>query len=204
MFFRNQDLKIEDQKTLAVKIGHLTGRPETSYLHKHPLANSKRGVAVDEHGKVDDEITIMSSEQNKKYYKDRCGPSTKRLASEGWHSELALFYPVYLSCSYPNCNDSSITFEPVPSDYAILKIVTPPEDVGGDTLWASGYEAYDRLSPAWKKLAEGLTATHYQPAFNEAVKDQNMELITENRGSPENSGVDFKCSQFVHQSLISF
>lgn len=95
VFFRNQDLKIEDQKTLAVKIGHLTGRPETSYLHKHPLANSKRGVAVDEHGKVDDEITIMSSEQNKKYYKDRCGPSTKRLASEGWHSELRLFYPVY-------------------------------------------------------------------------------------------------------------
>lgn len=38
----------------------------------------------------------------------------------------------------------------------------PPQDAGGDTLWASGYEAYDRLSPAWQKLAEGLTATHYQ------------------------------------------
>lgn len=92
----------------------------------------------------------------------------------------------------------------MPSDYAILKIVTLPEDVGGDTLWASGYEAYDRLSPTWKKFAEGLTTTHYQPAFNEAVKDQNMELITEDRGSPENSGVDFKCSQLVQQFLISF
>ncbi|OGM48528.1 taurine catabolism dioxygenase TauD [Aspergillus bombycis] len=177
VFFRNQDLNIEDQKALAVKLGHLTGRPETSYLHKHPLANSKRGVAVDKDGKVDDEVTIMSSEQNKKYYKDRCGPTTKRLASEGWHSD--------------------ITFEPVPSDYAILKIVTPPDDAGGDTLWASGYEAYDRLSPAWKKFAEGLTATHYQPAFNEAAKGQNMELITENRGNPENSGVDFKASHPV-------
>lgn len=87
VFFRNQDLNIEDQKTLAVKIGHLTGRPETSRLHKHPLANSKRGVAVDEGGKVDDEVTIMSSEQNKRYYKNRCGPTAKRLASEGWHSE---------------------------------------------------------------------------------------------------------------------
>jgi alpha-ketoglutarate-dependent taurine dioxygenase len=56
----------------------------------------------------------------------------------------------------------SISFERIPSDYAILKIVEPPNDAGGDTLWASGYEAYDRLSPAWQKLAEGLTATHYQ------------------------------------------
>lgn len=80
----------------------------------------------------------------------------------------------------------------------MLKIVTPPDDAGGDTLWASGYEAFDRLSPAWKKLAEGLTATHNQPAFNDAARDQGMELITENRGNPENSGTDFKTSQSVH------
>jgi alpha-ketoglutarate-dependent taurine dioxygenase len=85
----------------------------------------------------------------------------------------------------------------VPSDYAILKIVTLPEDTGGDTLWASGYEAYDRLSPTMQKFAEGLTATHYQPAFNDAVRDQNTELITENRGNPENGGVEFKVSQSV-------
>jgi alpha-ketoglutarate-dependent taurine dioxygenase len=57
---------------------------------------------------------------------------------------------------------NSISFERIPSDYAILKIVEPPNDAGGDTLWASGYEAYDRLSPALQKLAEGLTATHHQ------------------------------------------
>jgi alpha-ketoglutarate-dependent taurine dioxygenase len=45
---------------------------------------------------------------------------------------------------------------------AILKIIKTPEDVGGDTLWASGYEAFDRLSPVWQRFAEGLTATHYQ------------------------------------------
>ena len=50
----------------------------------------------------------------------------------------------------------------MPSDYAILKIHTLPEDVGGDTLWASGYEAYDRLSPTWQKFVDGLTATHFQ------------------------------------------
>jgi len=86
----------------------------------------------------------------------------------------------------------SISFERIPSDYAILKIVEPPEDAGGDTLWASGYEAYDRLSPAWKKLAEGLTATHHQPAFNDVAKKHGIELIEEDRGAPENTGVDFK------------
>jgi sulfonate dioxygenase len=40
-----------------------------------------------------------------------------------------------------------------------LKIDTLPA-VGGDTLWASGYTAYDRLSPAFKKFIEGLEAVH--------------------------------------------
>ena len=90
---------------------------------------------------------------------------------------------------------SSITFERVPSDYAILKIVTPPEDAGGDTLWASGYEAYDRLSPAFKKLAEGLTATHFQPNFNKVAKEFQLELLHDDRGAPENNGLDFQASQ---------
>lgn len=32
--------------------------------------------------------------------------------------------------------------------------------------WASGYEAYDRLSPAYQKFLEGLTATHDGGIFN--------------------------------------
>jgi hypothetical protein len=31
-------------------------------LHRHALSNSKRGVAVDENGKLDDEISVISSE----------------------------------------------------------------------------------------------------------------------------------------------
>ncbi len=46
-------------------------------------------------------------------------------------------------------------------------MVQIPEDAGGDTLWASGYEAYDRLSPFWKTFAEGLTATHNQVCLRE-------------------------------------
>ncbi|KAK3365554.1 hypothetical protein B0T24DRAFT_392898 [Lasiosphaeria ovina] len=172
LFFRNQDLNIDDQKLLGQRLGELTGKPETSKLHRHALSNSKRGIAVDENGRLDDEVSIISSEQNRKFYADRAAQNSKKIASEGWHAD--------------------ITFENIPSDYAILKIVQPPSDVGGDTLWASGYEVYDRLSPAFQKLAEGLTATHYQPRFVQVKDAFGAELIDDYRGAPENKGLDFK------------
>jgi alpha-ketoglutarate-dependent taurine dioxygenase len=86
-------------------------------------------------------MCLTIPQQNRKYYQNRLF-GAKRIASEGWHAD--------------------ITFERIPSDYAILKIIKTPEDIGGDTLWASGYEAFDRLSPIWQRFAEGLTATHYQ------------------------------------------
>ncbi|KAM5374716.1 hypothetical protein ACJZ2D_006360 [Fusarium nematophilum] len=177
LFFRNQDINIDDQKYLGQRLGELTGKPESSKLHRHALSNSKRGIAVDENGKLDDEVSVISSEQNRKFYKDRFSSLSKSLAGEGWHAD--------------------ITFENIPSDYAILKIIQPPQDVGGDTLWASGYEAYDRLSPPIQKLAEGLTATHHQPNFVRVKNEFNQELIDENRGSPENNGLNFKAEHPV-------
>lgn len=73
----------------------------------------------------------------------------------------------------------------------------PPQDAGGDTLWASGYEAYDRLSPTFQKLAEGLTATHYQPNFVKVKDTFGEDLIDDYRGSPENTGLDFKAEHPV-------
>ncbi|KAK5265825.1 hypothetical protein LTR99_008990 [Exophiala xenobiotica] len=177
VFFRNQNLNIEEQKVLGTKLGELTGKPETSKLHRHALSNSKRGIAVDENGKLDDEISVISSEQNRKFYKDRFSTQSKLLASQGWHAD--------------------ITFERIPSDYAILKIIKKPEDAGGDTLWASGYELYDRLSPEFQKLAEGLTATHHQPGFVKVANEFGEALIEQDRGAPENTGLDFKASHPV-------
>jgi len=176
VFFRKQDLDIEQQKILGQKLGELTGKPSTSKLHKHALSNSKRGIAVDENGKLDDEVSVISSEQARKLYKNRFF-GAKRIASEGWHAD--------------------ITFERIPSDYAILKIIKTPEDVGGDTLWASGYEAFDRLSPVWQRFAEGLTATHYQPNFNKVATEHGLDLLQEDRGAPENNGIDFTASHPV-------
>jgi len=178
VFFRNQDISVEDQKVLGQKLGELTGKPETSKLHRHALLNSKRGITVDEHGKkLDDEISVISSEQFQKFYKDRYRPATRRIASEGWHAD--------------------ITFEHVPSDYAILQVNTLPDTPGGDTLWASAYEVYDRLSPTWQKIAEGLTATHRSSSFLKVVEEHGVDLITEDRGSPDNKGLEFSAEHPV-------
>ncbi|KAM0697589.1 hypothetical protein Q7P36_002443 [Cladosporium allicinum] len=165
VFFRKQDdLDNELQKKLAQRLGELSGKPATSKLHIHPVSNSGRTL-----GGKDDEISVISSEQAKVLYAERFGNDKKQSSKEGWHSD--------------------ITFEPVPSDYAILRLTELPK-TGGDTLWASGYEVYDRLSPAYQKFLEGLTATYAQPIFNESAKKNGYQLYSAERGAPENVGTD--------------
>ena len=54
---------------------------------------------------------------------------------------------------------SDITFEAEPSKFAILHMKICPE-VGGDTLWANAYKAYDELSAPMRAFCDGLTALH--------------------------------------------
>jgi len=54
---------------------------------------------------------------------------------------------------------SDITFQEQPSVMAILNMVKCPE-VGGDTMWANMYKAYEELSAPLRELCDGLTALH--------------------------------------------
>src|SRR5207245_11748079 len=65
--------------------------------------------------------------------------NSKRIAGEYWHSDVS-------------CDE-----EPPLGSILYLHTVPP---VGGDTLFASQYAAYDALSPRMKAYLEGLTATH--------------------------------------------
>ncbi|KAF1940074.1 taurine catabolism dioxygenase [Clathrospora elynae] len=161
VFFRKQDdLDNDLQKELAQRLGELTGKPETSKLHIHPVRNSGHRL-----GGKDDEISVISSELAKEVFKERL--VKKQSAKDGWHSD--------------------ITFEPIPSDYALLRLTELPKS-GGDTLWASGYELYDRLSQPYQKFFESLTATYAQPEFNRAAAENNFKLYSSARGAPENVG----------------
>lgn len=69
----------------------------------------------------------------------------------------------------------------------MLKIHTLPP-TGGDTLWASGYEIYDRLSPAMRTFLEGLTATHDAKFFLDEAERLGNPLRKGVRGNPLNYG----------------
>jgi hypothetical protein len=109
VFFRKQDnLDNNLQKELAQRLGELSGKPSTSKLHIHPVSNSGRRL-----GGKDDEISVISSEQAKEIYKGRLAnfSGKKQSAKAGWHSD--------------------ITFEPIPSDYALLRLTELPKTGGG-------------------------------------------------------------------------
>lgn len=114
VFFRAQDNLTDDlQKELIQRIGELSGKPETSKLHIHPIANAGR-----EHGGKDDEISVISSAQAKKIYnhpKSKLFNQGKKQQNGkiGWHSD--------------------ITFEPIPSDYSVLRLVELPSTGGGES-----------------------------------------------------------------------
>ncbi len=57
-----------------------------------------------------------------------------------------------------------------------------------DTLWASGYELYDRISPSLRSYLDTLTAFYAQPSFNQAAEKNNFKIWSEPRGAPENVG----------------
>lgn len=59
---------------------------------------------------------------------------------------------------------------------------------GGDTLWASGYEIYDRISAPVQKFLETLTARFVGDGFHKVAQNTGIELYTKPRGSPDNVG----------------
>ena len=167
VFFRAQDLTPEEQKHFTERLGKLTGKPESSGLHIHPIINAERDgehQVVDEFGNVnkDDTISVISSKFRKAAYHEY-----RKSGADEWHSD--------------------ITFEPVPADYTSLKVHTLPP-TGGDTLWSSGYEIFDLLSDPLKRFAETLTGYFAQPAFNETAARQGFRVHPGPRGSPLNVG----------------
>ncbi|PWN49139.1 taurine catabolism dioxygenase [Violaceomyces palustris] len=167
VFFRNQDLTPEEQKTFTDAIGRAAGKPKDSGLHIHPIVNAERDgefTAVDDKGtaNTDNEISVISSKLRKAFeYRRRKGGDSE------WHSD--------------------ITFEPVPSDYTSLKVHTLPP-TGGDTLWSSGYEIYDLLSPSFRSYLETLTGHFAQPEFNRAAERGGFKVHPGPRGSDLNVG----------------
>lgn len=143
----------------------MSGKPSDSTLHVHPILNNTTQFGV-----VDAEISPVSSIQ-RKALTHLAPPPTKRRYDyfSQWHTD--------------------IQYEPVPADYTSLRLTQLPK-TGGDTLWASGYELYDRFSKPYQKMFEGLTVTCVADGFLKyaSTYPDMVKLYEEPRGSPANVG----------------
>ncbi|KAI8656226.1 hypothetical protein LRP88_12553 [Fusarium phalaenopsidis] len=165
VFFRAQDNLTDDlQKVLAQRLGELVNKPKESTLHIHPLLNG-----TDEFGVADNEISTISSQGFKALAVGQKDRDDRKGGAASWHSD--------------------IQFEEFPADYTSLRLTQLPS-TGGDTLWASGYEIYDRFSDPWQKFLEGLTATFKGEGFIRAAdaRPDKFKIYEEPRGNPANVG----------------
>ncbi|HMA89788.1 MAG TPA: TauD/TfdA family dioxygenase [Burkholderiales bacterium] len=111
LFFRDQSMSPEQQKTLGRRFGE---------LHLHPAWPR----LVPGHPEI---MEIYADEKS------------KRVAGEDWHSDV--------SCDA----------EP-PLGTILYMLEVPP--VGGDTLFANMYAAWESLSAPMRRMLEGMTALH--------------------------------------------
>lgn len=167
VFFRAQEnLTDELQKKLVHRLGWLVGKPNTSTVHIFPLppAHMPEGASPDRH------ISYVNS-VGFKYMFDRMPNMDKnRFDAAQWHSD--------------------IQFEPVPADYTLLRLIKSPK-TGGDTLWASGYELYNRLSKPHQNFVDALTVTCRADCIQMAVERGGKQVEKGERGSPLNKGSTF-------------
>lgn len=71
------------------------------------------------------------------------------------------------------------------------------------TFWASNYSSYDRLSPAYQKFIDGLTAVNDAERFRIQAKLNGFKLRTEARGHPDNTGDAFQATHPIVRFVSS-
>jgi alpha-ketoglutarate-dependent taurine dioxygenase len=164
VFFRAQtNLTNELQKDFVHRLGELAGKPKESSIHTFPLAPA----FVPEGGTPDRQISYVNSVGFKYMFEKMPNMDKRRFDAAEWHTD--------------------IQFEPVPADYTSLRVIKLPE-TGGDTLWASGYELYNRLSKPYQDFVDGLTVTCRADCVLMAIQKRGKQIEEGERGNPLNVG----------------
>jgi len=184
VFFRNQsEMTHAQHKEFVLRIHKLAGQPKESGFHTHPSVEAGQDVDLDHEAQHDPELFIVSNaRQDKMYDKDTLKKDAKgsQNSSTGWHSD--------------------IMYENVPADFSCLSLkVVPP--TGGDTLWGSTVEAYERLPDELKDKLHGKTFLASQQTYTSAAAKHGFKLITENRGNPLNRGENFTATHPVIRTI---
>lgn len=81
-------------------------------------------------------------------------------------------------------------------------------NTGGDTLWASTYDLYDRFSPPYQKFLESLTVTHGSPGLRnlaqKTAEEGGEKVYKGARGAPDNTSTGFMGNQVRKQMFLAF
>ncbi|MEM7220998.1 MAG: TauD/TfdA family dioxygenase [Pseudomonadota bacterium] len=122
---------IDALKQLAAERGVVVAREQRMDAHAQVAFASRLG-------------TLMASPHTRPEVPDgliliEAGPQSKRVAGEGWHSD--------------------VSSEAIPPGLSMLRMEVVPAS-GGDTLFADMCQAYEILSPPMQAFLRGLTARH--------------------------------------------
>ena len=96
-----------------------------------------------------------------------------------------------IRCCRPTCGTATRRSGRIRRNYTILRCQIMPK-VGGDTLWADMEAAYEGLSPAFRKMIDGMRAVHdfqnFRVLFKKTEEDQaklrRMEELFPNPSHP--------------------
>ncbi len=131
VFFRNQKLPPRKQKELGEYWGNVEVHPQAPHV---PGLPGETVIWVDYWRKHGMNINFKNCDYGN-FDRVRYG----RMGNETWHTDLV--------------------HERQPAGITHLHLDSIP-NVGGDTLWASGYAAYDKLSEEMKKFLDGKKAVY--------------------------------------------
>ncbi|KAH8690448.1 hypothetical protein BGW36DRAFT_305869 [Talaromyces proteolyticus] len=163
--FRSQkNLTPAHQKYFTNRLGQLTGKPKDSAIHIHPINHTihKPGEKPDlEMSTIARNPAHMLSKQTGVVAGKR--QLKKQSVADGWHSDIA--------------------FERVTSDYTTL-INRVRSNTGGDTIFASAYEVYERVSPPMRAFLETLTGNFSPVGYKPNPEHAHLYQVA--RGHPLN------------------
>jgi taurine dioxygenase len=99
--------------------------------------------------------------------------------AEGEVPEVVRFDKGPDEAGYENIWHSDVSWRLVPSLGSVLRCIVPAE-LGGDTLWADMYEAYDGLDDEVKERIDGLVAVHdFAASFGLALDPDRLAEMRE-------------------------
>jgi alpha-ketoglutarate-dependent taurine dioxygenase len=140
VFFRDQDLSPQKQLELGKYYGEVEIHPQV------PHVPGLQGTTV---------IWPDLARQ------DFGASFRKPIGTQGWHTDLYVSHRYHrlFHTDFSRLTRSTSVHERQPAGITHLHNDTVPS-VGGDTLWASGYSAYEKLSPDFRKIIDGKYAVY--------------------------------------------